>query len=332
MKNDTTHQPRIGSLKSSPNADMNRANVEWVNISEVLPNPLNPRKDDAIKTEEMQRIIKERGWEEPLTVYQKGKMYVLLSGHRRYFAAKQAGIKQVPVFITEAPTSHQNEIERIASLQSGRVDWTPFEWARFTYERWIAWGQPPINAFAKQINIPKRTVEVYVQTLDYFPMHEIAAGLRSGRYSIHMLHEIYRWMREVNIEHSELISDMTEEMVRKVMLDKLEARLISKEALRKFDFIQAISSKDLKEWLLSKDENLEQFMETYDFDVKEKSFHSSMVSMGWAKKNIKAVTPKTKEQAKKTSESLVELKKEIDRQLKAIEKKFPDTVWEDKLF
>lgn len=324
-------EKRIGTLNQSANLDLNRANVEWVNISEVLPNPLNPRKDDAVKTEEMQAIIKQRGWEEPLTVYRKGKMYVLLSGHRRYFAARQAGIKQVPVFITEAPTSHQNEIERIASLQSGRVDWTAFEWARFTYERWIAWGQPPINAFAKQINLAKRNVEAYVQVLDYFPMDEIQAGLKSNRYSIFTLHELWRWMRDLRIEHPVLVGEMTEEMIRKTMLDKVEQKLTSKESLRKLEFLATVPSKNLKDWLLSKGIHLEQFMENNEFDVKEKSFQSSIISMGWAKKNIQAVSPKTKDQAVKSAEKLQELKKQIDEQLKVIERKFPESVWKDEL-
>lgn len=331
MNDKTQKEIRTGSLTKSANLDLNRANVEWVSINEVLPNPLNPRKDDAVKTEEMQHIIKQRGWEEPLTVYPKGKMFVLLSGHRRYFAARQAGIKQVPVYVVDAPTSHQNEIERIASLQSGRVDWTSFEWARFTYERWIAWGSPAINAFAKQINLPKRNVEAYVQVLDYFPMDEIQAGLKSNRYSIFTLHELWRWMRDLRREHPELVETMTEEMIRKTMLDKVEQKLTSKESMRKLEFLAMVPSDALKEWLLSKGVHFEQFMENNDFDVKEKSFQGSIVSMGWAKKNVKAVNPKTKDQAIRTVESLEELKKQIDQQLKVIERKFPETVWKDEL-
>lgn len=69
-----------------------------VPTSNVFPNPLNPRKNDGIDTEEMQSIITKRGWEEPLSAYKKNEdsdYYVLLAGHRRLFAANKAGIKHV---------------------------------------------------------------------------------------------------------------------------------------------------------------------------------------------------------------------------------------------
>lgn len=334
----TTHTQtdnRVGMVKlanPATNLEFNRSNVEWVNLSEIVPNPLNPRKDDSIQSEVMQNIIKSRGWEEPLTVYKKGRMYVLLSGHRRFFAAKQVGkIKQVPVFVVEAPTSHQNEIERIASLQSGRVDWTPFEWARFTYERWIAWGQPNATMFARQINLDKRQVANYIDIMSFYPTEEIQAGLKTKRTTLSSLLDLSRWIKNLYKLHPTLVEDLSEELIRRVMLEKLENKLVTSEGLRRSEFLSTVNPEDLKEFLLSSGLKLEQFMENMNYDLHAKSFHGSVVSMGWAKKNVKAFQPQTDEQAKKSIEILSDLQKQIEQQLKNISKQFPESDFPDKL-
>lgn len=298
----------------------NRAIVEWASIEEVLPNPLNPRKNDAIKTEEMQAIIKKRGWEEPLTVYRKGKMYVVLAGHRRLFAARSAGVKQIPVFIVDSPATHQEEIERIASLQSGRVDWTAFEWARFTYERWVAWGQPNIKTFAKEINLNTGAVEAYISVLSYFPLPEIEAGLKFGGYNISVLESLVHWIRSLKKHHPQLVNDLTEEMVRKVMLDKITEKSVSRDLLRRTEFISKADSNFIKEFLLSRQMKLEEAMLKLDIDAKKKSFHGSLVSIGALKKSLVNINPKTDDQVGKAVDTLLELQKSIESKLKELER------------
>lgn len=326
-----TTDKRIG-LAQRVDLGINRAAVEWVPTSEVLPNPLNPRKDDSVKTDLMQNVLRTRGWEEPLTVYKKGRMYVLLAGHRRYYAARQMSLKQVPVYVVDAPTSHQNEIERIASLQSAKQDWEPFEWARFTYERWIAWGQPPIAEFAKQIGLSKAAVESYIDVLGFFPVDEIQGGLRSKAFNMSLLHEITRWYKVLTKTHPDLIEALTEDMIRRTLLNKAENKLVTRESLRKVEFLKLSNDETVKNFLMSQGEHLEQHLENVNLDVKEKTFHGVMISLGYAKKSVVTVAPKTVDQAIKSAEALLEIKKKIDKQLKEIEKKFPDTVEKDRLF
>lgn len=72
------------------------SNLIMADIKDVIPNPLNPRTNNAIKTDEMQRVIKEKGWEVPITCYQRGEQYIILSGHRRWEAAKNYHIRRYP--------------------------------------------------------------------------------------------------------------------------------------------------------------------------------------------------------------------------------------------
>lgn len=304
----------------------NRAIVEWVSINEVLPNPLNPRKNDAIETETMQNIIRKRGWEEPLTVYRKGKVFVVLAGHRRLYAARESKIKMIPVYIVDAPTSHQDEIERIASLQSGRVDWTPFEWARFTYERWLAWGQPGIRNFAKEINISERTVSSYINVMTYYPVYEIEPGLKSGSLNVTFLDSLANWMKMLKKYHEELVLALTEDMVRKMMIEKFQAKLVSRVAIRRTDVLTMVSSDALRNFFLTKGQALEELLQNNNIDVKEQTFHGTLVSLGLLRKSVVNMNVKTETQAGKAVESLNEIKKNIEEQLRKIEKLHPDVV------
>lgn len=315
-------EKRIGTLKGLENG---RATLAWANISEIMPNPLNPRKNDSIKADEMKDLISRRGWEIPLTVYKKGNLYIVLSGHRRLFAARAAGIKQIPVFITDAPKSHQEEIERIASVQRGQVDWEPIEYARFTYERWLAWGRPSVKKFTKDLamNMSERTVENYITVLDMFPMEEIEAGIRTGAMPFSLLYDIAKWIQFLKRSHAELVGELSQDMVRRLMLEKLQNKKVSRESLRKKDIFPDMKDEDLKEFFFDKSMNLEDLLKKYSVDVTEKSFAGHLVSIGLYQSGIKKLNPKSEEEAKKAAQRLEELQASIRNQIKNIEKKYP---------
>lgn len=300
-----------------------RANVQWVSINEVIPNPLNPRKNDAIRTEEMQGIIKKRGWEEPLTVYKKGQMYVVLAGHRRLYAARQAKVKELPVFVVETPKTHQEEIERIASLQSGRVDWTPFEWAKFTYERWVAWGQPNLRSFAKEINLTFHQVKNYVTVLNYFPIYEIEAGLKNGALTLSALEALHDWISSLKKYHPQLVEALTEDMVRKVMIEKLESKLATRETLRRTEFLSKADAELIKEFILTKFP-MQVALDRVNIDLNKKSFHGSIISISMLRNTVKEIAPVTGDEASKAFDSLLALKESIDIKVKEIVDKNPE--------
>lgn len=318
--------------KTPANLNVNRANVIWVDIENVLPNPLNPRKNDAIKTEEMRNIIKRRGFEEPLVAYPRGRNYVLLAGHRRLFAAKEAKVKQLPIYVVEAPKNHAEELERLASLQSGRVQWTAWEWCRFVYERWIAWGRPALTKFAKDITLPRKTVDTYIMVMEYFPSTEIEAGVNTGIYSVRSLYDAVMWLKEMKKFHSETVEDLSEELVRRSLLNKLENKKIISDILRKRGYMEKINPKDLKEFFINSRMSLEELMIKSDFDVTARSFQGHLVSIGLARKNIKTISPKNPMEAKKAYDNLKELQDSIKAQIKDIERKYPDSVKKNDLF
>ena len=95
-----------------------------VPIEQVDPNPNQPRQHMGDLSELMASIA-EKGIIEPLVVRQRGGRFQIIAGERRYQAAVQVGIREVPVVIRDVDDSEIIEIALIENLQ--RKDLTPFE-------------------------------------------------------------------------------------------------------------------------------------------------------------------------------------------------------------
>lgn len=309
-----------------------RSYLEWAPIENVLPNPLNPRKNDAIKSETLQKLIKRRGWEIPITVYKKGTMYVVLSGHRRLFAARSAGMKEIPCYVVSTPKTLSEEIERIAGAQSGQEDWTVWEWTTYTYERWVAFGRPSFAKFADLIDMPKRTVEQYCQVMEYYPTEEIEASVKRKALSISVLYEAYAWIKFLKKSHPDLVATLSEDLIRRVFIKKVENGKVSREAVRKREFIEKANGRDLLEFFSKPELSLEEIMVRSEFNINERSFHGKIISVGLAKKNIKNMAPKNKIEASKAADALSMLIESAKAQLQSIERQYPDSVKKEDLF
>jgi len=97
-------------------------------ISEIVPNPYQPRKHFNDETlEELTQSVREHGIVQPLVVTRVGAhKYQLIAGERRFRAAQKAGLKDVPVVVKEAVNSGQMlELAIIENVQ--RQDLNPIE-------------------------------------------------------------------------------------------------------------------------------------------------------------------------------------------------------------
>lgn len=106
------------------------AGLQEVPVSAVLPNPHQPRThlDDAA-LEELAQSIREHGLLQPLvvTALPSGD-YQLIAGERRWRAARQAGLRTVPVIVKEATPQQQLELALVENIQ--RADLHAIEEAR----------------------------------------------------------------------------------------------------------------------------------------------------------------------------------------------------------
>lgn len=87
-------------------------------ISRIEPNPLQPRKtfeEDTLL--ELAESIKNVGVLQPILVIKKDKMYEIITGERRWRAAKLAGLKEIPVIIKDLTEKELAEVSLIENIQ-----------------------------------------------------------------------------------------------------------------------------------------------------------------------------------------------------------------------
>jgi len=93
-------------------------------LEEIAPNPHQPRQNLG-DLSELVSSIREKGVLEPLLVRKVGGRYQIVAGERRYRAALDAGLDEVPCIVRDASDAEVMEIALIENLQ--RKDLTPFE-------------------------------------------------------------------------------------------------------------------------------------------------------------------------------------------------------------
>lgn len=102
-------------------------------VNEIEPNREQPRKkfeEDSLI--ELADSIKQFGVLEPLLIQKKKDYYEIISGERRWRAAKLAGVKEVPVMIKNLSEQEAVEIALIENIQ--REDLNPIDEA-MAYKR-----------------------------------------------------------------------------------------------------------------------------------------------------------------------------------------------------
>ncbi|MBA2175378.1 ParB N-terminal domain-containing protein [Halobacillus locisalis] len=275
--------------------DNNSSNHKWVEVYNVVPNPLNPRKDHSVKSEELQKIISNRGWEEGVTAYKQNQVYVILSGHRRWYAAREMGIKQIPLFIVERPKSKQEEVERIAALQQAKVDWTVYEWAKFTYECWLHYGKPPVWKLAEVVSFRKLTLQRYLRIIQYFDREEIEEGLEDRQLSIDTLTEIITWMKKCKKYNPQLTERLGESYIRQIMVKKALNKKVSRNTLSGDFFVENATEDQLMDFLVIAAKSLVQAQSEIQQQGKEESLSFNTVTrkMKYMVKDLNNIHPKS---------------------------------------
>src|ERR1700682_642391 len=94
-----------------------------VPIDQIDPNPNQPRQVMGDLSELMASIA-EQGIIEPLVVRQRAGRFQIVAGERRYQAAVQVGLRDLPVVIRDADETEMLERALIENLQ--RKALTPF--------------------------------------------------------------------------------------------------------------------------------------------------------------------------------------------------------------
>lgn len=100
--------------------------VEEILLTKISSNPFQPRKVfDQEKLDELAQSILEHGVFQPIILKEVKDGYMIVSGERRYRAAKQNGLKTIPAIIRDYDQSKVAELALVENLQ--RENLNPIE-------------------------------------------------------------------------------------------------------------------------------------------------------------------------------------------------------------
>lgn len=109
--------------------------VDKISIQMIKANESQPRKNfEEDKIIQLADSIKEHGIIQPIILKKDGETYTIVAGERRWRAAKQIGLKEIPAVVMDLTDKQILEISLIENIQ--REDLNPIEEA-IAYKRLI---------------------------------------------------------------------------------------------------------------------------------------------------------------------------------------------------
>lgn len=171
---------RSSDVSSQASPDGSAGTVARISVDDIIPNPYQPRtvfEEGALG--DLASSVKGSGVLQPVLVRRTGTgRYELIAGERRWRAAKQAGMKQIPALIQEASDEQAVELALIENLQ--RRDLSPIEAAR-SYRRLIEEFNLTQEDVGRRIGKDRSSVANTVRLLE-LPA-EVQQLILSGRLS-----------------------------------------------------------------------------------------------------------------------------------------------------
>ena len=155
--------------------------ISRINIFNISPNPFQPRIDfEKESLEELSNSIKEHGIIQPITVRKMGRdHFQIISGERRFQAAKIVGISEIPAFIRIADDKKMLEMAIVENIQ--RKDLNAIE-IGLSYQRLIDECQLTHSELSQKVSKDRSTVSNFLRLLK-LPL-EIQKAVRIGDLSM----------------------------------------------------------------------------------------------------------------------------------------------------
>ena len=150
-------------------------------IGEIVPNPTQPRTSfDEEALGELADSIRQLGVIQPITVKRgsDGK-YVIISGERRWRAARRAGLRTLPAYVREADDENLHAMALVENIQ--RQDLNAIEIA-LGMQRLIEECHLTQDALSEKVGKKRSTVSNYMRLLKL--PNEVQFALKEGLISM----------------------------------------------------------------------------------------------------------------------------------------------------
>jgi len=159
----------------------NPGSVNEIRLGEIETNPFQPRTDfDEQALAELADSIKLQGLIQPITVRRlSSHSYQLISGERRFRAAKLAGLTQIPAYVRTANDQQMLEMALIENIQ--RENLNAIEVA-LSFQRMIEECHLKQEELGDRVSKNRSTVTNYLRLLRLPP--SIQASVRDGQLTM----------------------------------------------------------------------------------------------------------------------------------------------------
>lgn len=162
--------PDTGKLEEAPSPS---SGLSEIPVGDIEVNPYQPRKDFAPEAlQELADSIKVHGIIQPVTVRRLARnQYQLISGERRFQAARKAGLKSIPAYVRSANDQQMLEMSLVENIQ--REDLNPIEIA-LSYQRLLTECNLKQEQLGERVGKNRSTVTNYLRLLKLPPAIQIA--------------------------------------------------------------------------------------------------------------------------------------------------------------
>jgi len=179
-----------------------------MDVESLTPNLFQPRKNfDKEKMEELKGSIKKHGMIQPIIVRKMANGYEIVAGERRLKAAKEIGLKKIPVIIKSINNEKSLEIALVENIQ--REDLNPVEQAN-AFKRLVDEFNLTQQELAEATGKSRTLVTNTIRLLKLNP--EIQKNISEGK---------------ISFGHAKLLLSIEDEEVQKAVCDRIIASDLS---------------------------------------------------------------------------------------------------------
>ena len=220
----------LDAILQSPETDITSKDISGnyvvgaiadIDLNKIESNPFQPRTEfDDESIIELARSIAEQGIIQPITIRKLGyDKYQLISGERRFRAAKLAGLEDIPSYIRVANDEQMLEMALVENIH--RKNLNAMEIA-ISYQRLIEECELTQEKLSEKVGKDRTTVSNYIRLLKLPP--EIQIAIRDG---------------QITMGHARALINITDEKTQLNVLKKIITNSLSVRQVE--DFVRKLA-------------------------------------------------------------------------------------------
>ena len=231
------------SLDKESKSEWQEDSIKHIDINKIFANKNQPRKNfEKEGIEELSQSIKQHGIIQPIIVAKTNEKYMIIAGERRWRAAKDAGISEIPCIVREYSKLQEIEIALIENLQ--REDLNIIEEAiayeyiirkyKITQEQLastLGKSRPYLSNTIRLLQLEKRVLELVRNG-------SISSG--HGRVLLRIENSQKQYKLAMSIIKKKINVRQTEELVAKIISEQKEQKKVE---VKKDTFILDVEDK-----------------------------------------------------------------------------------------